>query len=84
MPDTVEALQGNNVSIYLASIVCNTILICMMNCMYKLASFPGSPHTRIKNRNRFSVLQATESWAGPGNEAIYKLCSTKMQLVGCS
>ena len=28
-----------------------------------LASFPGSP------RARFSVLEATESWAGPGNEA---------------
>ena len=38
-----------------------------------VASFPGSPRTRTKNRKergyRFSVLQATESWAGPGNEA---------------
>ena len=28
---------------------------------YAVASFPGSPH----------ILQATESWAGPGNEATY-------------
>ena len=32
-----------------------------------LALFPGSP--RVQTKNCFSVLQATESWAGPGNEA---------------
>ena len=35
-----------------------------------LTSFPGSPRARMKNQN-FPVLQATESWAGPGNEARY-------------
>ena len=44
-----------------------------------LASFPGSPCARTKDRRkglpRFSVLEATENWAGPGNEAngMYKL-----------
>ena len=31
-----------------------------------VASFPGSPRGRTKNRK---VLQAMENWAGPGNEA---------------
>ena len=33
----------------------------MLTVVYLLASFPGL--------SRFSVLQATESWAGTGNEA---------------
>ena len=34
-----------------------------------LASFPGSPHARTKiTLSRFSVLEAMERWAGPGNE----------------
>ena len=32
-------------------------------CIF-IASFPGSPV-----RVRFSILQVTESWTGPGNEA---------------
>ena len=36
----------------------------------ELASFPGSPRVRTKNRRKgVRVLEATESWAGPGNEA---------------
>ena len=38
--------------------------VCLKLCI-NLASFPGSPRARTC----FSVLQATESWAGPGNEA---------------
>ena len=42
------------------------------NYIYYVASFPGSPRMRTKNRKeRGGFLQATESWAGPGNEAIY-------------
>ena len=37
-------------------------------CMHVLASFPG-PCDAFGSR--FSVLQATKSWVGPGNEAIY-------------
>ena len=33
-----------------------------VNSSIMLASFPGSPRA-------LSVLQATESWAGPGNKA---------------
>ena len=40
---------------------------------FSQTSFPGSPHMQTKNLKErvraFSVLQATESWAGPGNEA---------------
>ena len=36
-------------------------IIISNRAMAKVASFPSSPC--------FSVLQATESWAGPGNEA---------------
>ena len=32
-----------------------------------VSSFPDSPHA-------LSVLQATESWAGPGNEASIEVC----------
>ena len=35
--------------------------------MEVLASFPGPAHLSVAC---FSVLQATESWAGPGNEAL--------------
>ena len=36
-----------------------------------VASFPDPTHLSvvISMENHFSVLQATESWAGPGNEA---------------
>ena len=36
-----------------------------------IASFPGSPHVRTK-------LQATESWAGPGNEA--NMCMPTLEI----
>ena len=39
-------------------------LVCL--AVYReLASFPGSPRARAKEKQ----LQATESWAGPGNGA---------------
>ena len=36
-----------------------------------LASFPGSPRVRMKDRKEahFSILQATEIWVRPGSEA---------------
>ena len=44
--------------------------MCSLEKWGDVASFPGSPCARTKNgKERFSVLQATESWAGPGNEA---------------
>ena len=39
----------------------------LIHCDLWVASFPGSPRAQMKNY--FSVLQAMESWAGPGNEA---------------
>ena len=39
----------------------------LIHCDLWVASFPGSPRAQMKNY--FSVLQTTESWAGPGNEA---------------
>ena len=41
---------------------------------YLLASFPGSPRARTKNRRKG---EATENWAGPGNEAKILLCASK-------
>ena len=34
-----------------------------------LASFPGPAQLSVACSTRLTVLQATESWAGPGNEA---------------
>ena len=34
-----------------------------------LASFPGPAKLSVACSTRFTVLKATESWAGPGNEA---------------
>ena len=40
----------------------------MLQCSAsEVALFPGSPHVQMKSR--FSLLQATESWAGHVNEA---------------
>ena len=40
-------------------------------CSRFLASFPGHAQLFVacSTVKRFTVLQATESWAGPGNEA---------------
>ena len=48
-----------------------------------LASFPGPAQlsVAISTVKRFSVLQATKSWAGPGNEAILPL-HTPTQNIG--
>ena len=40
---------------------------------YAVALFPGSPH----------VLQETESWAGPGNEATYAENFAKIKWAAC-
>ena len=46
----------------------------MMSLGGFLASFPGPAQLSVAC-SRFSVLQANESWAGPGNEASSVVCS---------
>ena len=43
-----------------------TILLLPAFLYCKLVSFPGPAHLSVAC---FSVLQVTESWSGPGNEA---------------
>ena len=44
---------------------------CKASSVKELASFPGPAQLSVAcSTDRFSILQATESWVGPGNEAI--------------
>ena len=54
------------------------------NSCYALASFPGSVQLSVASSTVQFVLEATESWAGPGNEAVMHMllaCSCNMYML---
>ena len=66
---------------------CNLNFMSRFHCnlhfkLFVHGKFPGFPHAHTNNwKGSFSLLQATENWAGPGNEATWKVPSWELSIL---